>query len=119
HYARPVHISIICLCLVSWYGHRPDLHSFPTRRSSDLPADVAAGQQADVTVDQSGVSLPDAVGFDVVFERRADDCPYGCIHSGSRSEEHTSELQSRENLVCRLLLEKKKVKKMSSNTSTD
>src|SRR5690606_41152295 len=29
---------------------------------------------------------------------------------GSRSEEHTSELQSRENLVCRLLLEKKKNK---------
>src|SRR5690606_39801602 len=28
-----------------------------------------------------------------------------------RSEEHTSELQSRENLVCRLLLEKKKVNK--------
>src|SRR5207302_7483970 len=28
--------------------------------------------------------------------------------SGWRSEEHTSELQSRENLVCRLLLEKKK-----------
>src|SRR5690606_20268985 len=29
-------------------------------------------------------------------------------HAGLRSEEHTSELQSRENLVCRLLLEKKK-----------
>src|SRR5690606_11182180 len=29
---------------------------------------------------------------------------------GGRSEEHTSELQSRENLVCRLLLEKKKKK---------
>src|SRR5690606_40949065 len=29
----------------------------------------------------------------------------------NRSEEHTSELQSRENLVCRLLLEKKKIKK--------
>src|SRR5690606_41277142 len=29
--------------------------------------------------------------------------------SALRSEEHTSELQSRENLVCRLLLEKKKV----------
>src|SRR5207302_5890935 len=29
-------------------------------------------------------------------------------HSFPRSEEHTSELQSRENLVCRLLLEKKK-----------
>src|SRR5690606_41268761 len=32
--------------------------------------------------------------------------PYEC--DGLRSEEHTSELQSRENLVCRLLLEKKK-----------
>src|SRR5215475_15130912 len=30
-----------------------------------------------------------------------------------RSEEHTSELQSRENLVCRLLLEKKKKKKIT------
>src|SRR5690606_41424727 len=28
-------------------------------------------------------------------------------HMNTRSEEHTSELQSRENLVCRLLLEKK------------
>src|SRR5436309_11589369 len=33
----------------------------------------------------------------------------GPIHA-RRSEEHTSELQSRENLVCRLLLEKKKKK---------
>src|SRR5690606_775384 len=32
-----------------------------------------------------------------------------------RSEEHTSELQSRENLVCRLLLEKKKVRKDGPN----
>src|SRR5207302_1130403 len=36
------------------------------------------------------------------------------IRAVSRSEEHTSELQSRENLVCRLLLEKKK----KENTST-
>src|SRR5436309_12484952 len=33
------------------------------------------------------------------------------VRRRSRSEEHTSELQSRENLVCRLLLEKKKKKK--------
>src|SRR3989440_1840065 len=32
-------------------------------------------------------------------------------HSRTRSEEHTSELQSRSDLVCRLLLEKKKKKK--------
>src|SRR5688572_31298319 len=33
----------------------------------------------------------------------------------SRSEEHTSELQSQSNLVCRLLLEKKKKKKNKEN----
>src|SRR2546430_6550629 len=40
-------------------------------------------------------------------ERRADD----------RSEEHTSELQSQSNLVCRLLLEKKKYKRTPSTSS--
>src|SRR5690606_41319347 len=39
--------------------------------------------------------------------------------SVSRSEEHTSELQSRENLVCRLLLEKKKTHIKQTNTITD
>src|SRR5690606_41541684 len=34
--------------------------------------------------------------------------PSSRLHLLPRSEEHTSELQSRENLVCRLLLEKKK-----------
>src|SRR2546430_13079173 len=39
-----------------------------------------------------------------------DDRPYaGLVQAGSRSEEHTSELQSQSNLVCRLLLEKKKL----------
>src|SRR5690554_7777495 len=33
-----------------------------------------------------------------------------------RSEEHTSELQSRPHLVCRLLLEKKKIKKHKNKT---
>src|SRR2546427_8823810 len=33
------------------------------------------------------------------------------VPAGPRSEEHTSELQSQSNLVCRLLLEKKKKKK--------
>src|SRR5690606_39549617 len=37
------------------------------------------------------------------------------LQKSSRSEEHTSELQSRENLVCRLLLEKKNKKKYINN----
>src|SRR3712207_7729231 len=37
-----------------------------------------------------------------------------CARRGARSEEHTSELQSRQYLVCRLLLEKKK-----QNTNND
>src|SRR5207302_5629015 len=39
-------------------------------------------------------------------------CEYLPSRHFYRSEEHTSELQSRENLVCRLLLEKKKKKKI-------
>src|SRR2546430_12830145 len=40
----------------------------------------------------------------------------GLAHEPERSEEHTSELQSQSNLVCRLLLEKKK---QQSNNDTD
>src|SRR5690606_41011264 len=44
------------------------------------------------------------VGYRVTPEGATEERPYLHFH---RSEEHTSELQSRENLVCRLLLEKK------------
>src|SRR3712207_7363776 len=47
---------------------------------------------------------------------------YECVMNGSnhlgetdRSEEHTSELQSRQYLVCRLLLEKKKIRRRTSS----
>src|SRR5690606_40846693 len=46
------------------------------------------------------------------FENMAESSEKQIIEAfNERSEEHTSELQSRENLVCRLLLEKKKKKK--------
>src|SRR5690625_5445504 len=54
------------------------------------------GQQALASL--LGVALPGELGELRAERRRAD----------SRSEEHTSELQSRGHLVCRLLLEKKK-----------
>src|SRR5688572_31819166 len=46
-----------------------------------------------------------------LFQRVLSSDPNDFIaHIGMRSEEHTSELQSQSNLVCRLLLEKKKKK---------
>src|SRR3712207_7429242 len=42
--------------------------------------------------------------------------PLAYIERLARSEEHTSELQSRQYLVCRLLLEKKKIKKQHKIT---
>src|SRR5690606_41496304 len=45
--------------------------------------------------------------IDLVLGREGDRFIVGQIEEAPRSEEHTSELQSRENLVCRLLLEKK------------
>src|SRR5207302_2906957 len=52
--------------------------------------------------------LPEVVGREA--DRLEDGVAVGVLGGlavGLRSEEHTSELQSRENLVCRLLLEKK------------
>src|SRR3712207_8587567 len=40
---------------------------------------------------------------------------FGFVILGGRSEEHTSELQSRQYLVCRLLLEKKKTHRTNRN----
>src|SRR5437773_898872 len=66
-------------------AHR-NLHSFPTRRSSDLS--------------RRGLVLPDRRSPLVNWRARGPRFPI-------RSEEHTSELQSHHDLVCRLLLEKK------------
>src|SRR5206468_6665040 len=98
--------------------HR-SLHSFPTRRSSDLlhEADVAVGDHRldfQVTLlrneDQQGLRRGDDAA-DGVNSQLLDDAVDRCGHYLKphllRSEEHTSELQSRSDLVCRLLLEKK------------
>src|SRR5205809_3298815 len=76
-------------------GDHRDLHSFPTRRSSDLDESIRRHHTAEQH--QCG---------NLSAERRR-------YHAevSARSEEHTSELQSRLHLVCRLLLEKKKKKK--------
>src|SRR5690606_41405400 len=95
------------------------LHSFPTRRSSDLADRVEQAGLAVVDVTHDGdhrrtdlqvrlVALVLAVGEVEALQQLtvlvlgADDLD-DVVHL--RSEEHTSELQSRENLVCRLLLE--------------
>src|SRR5690606_40551448 len=52
----------------------------------------------------------------VIF-RRVDEFQHD-FRCGKRSEEHTSELQSRENLVCRLLLEKKNTPPQPPQTQT-
>src|SRR5690349_24197348 len=43
--------------------------------------------------------------------------PAAARRGSTRSEEHTSELQSRRDLVCRLLLEKKKKKKINERST--
>src|SRR5207237_10896237 len=72
------------------YGDHPATHSFPTRRSSDLQ------RRADLRVS----SLRGRAD-------RAGGRGHRVLLRLLRSEEHTSELQSHLNLVCRLLLEKK------------
>src|SRR5438034_11674701 len=75
-------------------AHR-DLHSFPTRRSSDL------GRVIDAT---GKVVVPGGIDPHTHLAHPIMSHP----DEPGRSEEHTSELQSHSDLVCRLLLEKKK-----------
>src|SRR5947208_10762916 len=84
-----------------YFVHR-FLHSFPTRRSSDLHRQFTR------------------VGWNPMERERSPHSRYqaspksfglAMTRSLGRSEEHTSELQSPDHLVCRLLLEKKKKKR--------
>src|SRR2546430_4788882 len=75
---------------------------FPTRRSSDLSAKLIDHPQ--IVIDKCG--LP---SFMQGLQKRL----------FRRSEEHTSELQSQSNLVCRLLLEKKKKHTEAFEANTD
>src|SRR3712207_7095067 len=59
---------------------------------------------------QAPLDRGDVLGRGGVGAPEGDDGEVGGRHRQARSEEHTSELQSRQYLVCRLLLEKKKKK---------
>src|SRR5205807_8862609 len=97
--------------------HHRHLHSFPTRRSSDL----ANSHGLDSPISEKEVQLTlrrvpnKSPGCDSVHNIMLKQAAPILIpiftrifNACFRSEEHTSELQSPCNLVCRLLLEKKK-----------
>src|SRR5207253_9290290 len=99
--------------------HLRYLHSFPTRRSSDLLiwngfnphafAWVGLPGSTKATTSRVVLFLPLAA---LQPSTKSNGAKMHCIMAArfmcqKRSEEHTSELQSRGHLVCRLLLEKK------------
>src|SRR5439155_13308481 len=77
------------------YAHHQVLHSFPTRRSSDLTASSGWLRRCSR---RWRVERRDPIAIEFTARQ---------LRHQQRSEEHTSELQSRGHLVCRLLLEKK------------
>src|SRR5690606_40600030 len=88
---------------------------FPTRRSSDLLHDGREPEQqhsqARLLFRKGKLCIPGEISVQRRASRRRkqplwEEQPIWRV-SRRRSEEHTSELQSREKLVCRLLLEKK------------
>src|SRR5207248_10899734 len=110
--------AVLSLFFLSCYSDPPDLHSFPTRRSSDLrsrklnPAMWPAGKG----VRYGPAPSMNGISHSAPTVRCVCCTPFGDavvpdVYSKRRSEEHTSELQSPYDLVCRLLLEKKKKKK--------
>src|SRR5205085_12373802 len=104
---------VLVLFFYCYADHR-DLHSFPTRRSSDLrPGQQVSGQEVDAPLSAGPALLQGPLGqhpggLDELHVVERHQRLQGRV---GRSEEHTSELQSQSNLVCRLLLEKKKTNK--------
>src|SRR5207253_10516706 len=101
------------------YGTLRALHSFPTRRSSDLDEDAQglpfvgkAGQLLNNMITAMGLQREEVYIANIVKCRPPGNRVPEPVEANTcspflRSEEHTSELQSRGHLVCRLLLEKK------------
>src|SRR5437868_9959521 len=73
-----------------------------------LPISIRQYDHRQTIVRESHDHVPEAHGFAGVPDRAM-----AVVIADPRSEEHTSELQSRFDLVCRLLLEKKKDKPIS------
>src|SRR5207248_11202309 len=107
------------LIFIHAYRPTPSLHPFPTRRSSDLdamllhdtPVSCAAiiGVVTAKLVGRDWVPLESAPVSGLKYRIAAMfTAVMGWLLEVRRSEEHTSELQSPYDLVCRLLLEKKK-----------
>src|SRR5439155_23251933 len=104
--------------LVGRAGHGT-LHPFPTRRSSDLSRATSPRRGAstfrveEATIAdlhraiQQGETTCKAIVQAYIERARAYNGTCTQLVTRDRSEEHTSELQSRGHLVCRLLLEKK------------
>src|SRR5439155_24099020 len=96
-------------------GFPRNLHSFPTRRSSDLfpppfrvqPRLWPFAPPPHVVTPATQSSLPVRRIFGSCFPPATD--ARRRLQPATRSEEHTSELQSRGHLLCRLLLKKKKL----------
>src|SRR3712207_7035792 len=80
---------------------------FPSRRSSDLtPADAGLACQREAV--DAFLAASREGDFEALLAVLDPDVVLRIDGGVVRSEEHTSELQSRQYLVCRLLLEKKK-----------
>src|SRR5206468_12046753 len=107
-YRRRVLASAFC----PWSAAHRDLLPFPTRRSSDLiERSVPLTVKRPLPNAMSAASASSAwaailVPF-VMISSEALPITTLAMRMERRSEEHTSELQSRSDLVCRLLLEKK------------
>src|SRR3712207_8857010 len=76
-------------------------------RSSPPPA--ADSRSTDLELSLGGQSRRYGIGQSFFNHHRGPSCCVASCSAIMRSEEHTSELQSRQYLVCRLLLEKKKI----------
>src|SRR5690606_41258616 len=103
------HHSCPCHCFSQRSRAHADLPPFPTRRSSDLARRARRRTRPGCRSASISLNRRSSCSTRRILTAPRPSNSTNRSTSSTRSEEHTSELQSRENLVCRLLLEKKKL----------
>src|SRR5574340_1825099 len=78
------------------------------RQAACLPGDIWRGKRSSMPQPKTSPDSPVPSLQEPCDRSRKSEVPCGSCLNWRRSEEHTSELQSPKDLVCRLLLEKKK-----------
>src|SRR5690554_7299981 len=105
-------VMMLFFTFLTWHTKECDPHTtFTDVDTYAIDSSAAMAKIPQAQENENITILEQNADFVTIREVKKPQCVDDCGCFGDRSEEHTSELQSRPHLVCRLLLEKKNTKR--------